>query len=342
MHIVSSLSLSSINLSAIFKTKKEQCLDFSTWIFFRLALLWDAGQRAEYRQFYEIKRLSTAENKPEMTKLFKEKVIALCQKISDESITQHLTRLDPDPLKKGLESQPYFKSTGEEKTLIKAHEVFEMLSMKWEKGLPFNRDRLSEFWPAHQQAIRVENIFHQALALEKGINLTKEALEYCRIYDQYYLHYPLQQKFTNGSFILDLEDTEKNLTKNTKAMPKNPDEIDSFFKYFSQFMKDWSPRIKIGICQRYLYSQLSVRYPEKKLYLITLLRALENDENYHEHSLQTILSKLNEHLQNFNLPECWHEESILKKAEFFMKYPKDIPFVIREPYNHLKSSFKNE
>lgn len=325
--IVESITLPSFNIPIFLRKKNEQFLDFIAWIFFRLSLLWNATQREEYCQFFEIKRLSIAENTPEMIRLFKEKILVLCHKIDDETIIQHLKRLNHGKL--GYHT--YFKSNGDEKACIKAHEVFEMLSMKWEGGVPFDRARFSAFWPAHQQAIRVENIFLQALAFEKNIPLSKNALQYCRIYDEMSLTYLI--KF---SFFLDLEETEKNLTKNIEAMPKHPSEIDSFCDFFSQYMTHWDDRIKIGLCQRYLFSQLFQIYPDKKLYLITLLRALEKDEIYHKYSLEIILDKLNYHLKYFNLPKYWREKSILENDEFFLKKTEYIPFEICESYNSLK------
>ncbi|KAF3361888.1 hypothetical protein PHSC3_001570 [Chlamydiales bacterium STE3] len=323
--------LSFSKLSKFFETKKQKLLDCMTWAFFRLALLWDPRQRKEYRQFFEIKRLSVVENTPEMVRLFKEKILALCKTISDESITQHLKRLNHGE----LGHQLYFNTSGEEKICIKVHEVFEMLSMKWERGIPFDRDRFSAFWPAHKQAIRVENIFLQALALEKKIPLSKEALEYCRIFDDLFLSFPMQI----SSLTLDLEATEKNLTKNIDAMPANPSEIDYFCDFFSQFTNHWSPRFKIGLYQRYLFSRLSRNYSDKKLYLIVLLRALEKREVYHKFPLKTVLSRLKDHLQNFNLPQYWREESIIKETEFFSKDVIYIPAKLRKHYKHLKASF---
>ncbi|KIC73992.1 hypothetical protein DB42_BN00550 [Neochlamydia sp. EPS4] len=328
---INSIKSPSFNVLIFSQTRREKFLDFITWIFFRLSLLWDARQREEYHQFFEIKRLSVAENTPEMTKLFKEKVLALCQKISDESITQHMKRLNHGK----LGYQLYFNTVGDEKACIKAHEVFEMLSMKWERGVPFNRDRFSAFWPAHKQAIRIENIFLQALAFEKKIPLSTDALEYCRIYDDMSLSFPM----SFHSFSLDLESTEKNLTKNIEAMPNDPNEIDDFCDFFSQLLTHWSPRFRIGLCQRYLFSQLSKNYPDKKLYLIILLRALEKDEIYHKYSLETILAKLKVHLQNFNLLEYWREKLIIEDDEFFIRDPICIPFEIHEHYSHLKDSF---
>lgn len=336
---INSITLPCFNVPIFFETKIEEFLDFITWSFLRLSLLWDPMQREEYRQFFEIKRLSITENTPEMSKLFKEKVLVLCEKISDESITQHLKRLNHGE----LGYQPYFNSTGDEKASIKAHEVFEMLSMKWERGVPFDRDRFSTFRPAHEQAIHIENIFLQALAFEKEIPLSKDALEYCRIVDDMQLSYPYSRATGNAensfSCSLNLESTEKNLSKNIEAMPNDPNEIDYFCDFFSQFMNDWSARSRIGLCQRYLFSQLSRNYPEKKLYLITLLRALEQDEIYHKHKLETVLAKLQDHLQNFNLPQYWREESILQNDDFFFENPKYIPVEIYEPYRHLKDSF---
>lgn len=146
---------------------------------------------------------------------------------------------------------------------MKAHEVFEMLSMKWEKGIPFDRDRFSAFWPAHMQAIRIENIFFQALALERGVSLSKKALEYCRIWDDMYLTNPISY----SSSSIDLKGTEENLTKNIAVMPNDPKEIDDFCDFFSQLMTHWSPRNRIGLCQRYLFSKLSGTYPDKNFIL---------------------------------------------------------------------------
>lgn len=328
---INSIKLPSFNGSIFFKIKKEEFLDFITWVFFRLSLLWDARQREEYHQFFEIKRLSVAENTPEMTKLFKDKVLALCQKISDESITQHMKRLNHGK----LGYQLYFNTVGDNQACIKAHEVFEMLSMKWERGVPFNRDRFSAFWPAHKQAIRIENIFLQALAFEKEILLSKDALEYCRIYDDMSLSFPI----SCSSFFLNLERTEQNLTKNIEAMPNDPNEIDDFCDFFSQFLTHWSPRFRIGLCQRYLFSQLFRKYPDKKFDLIILLRALEKDEIYHKYSLETILANLKVHLQNFNLPEYWREKLIIEDDEFFIRDPIYIPFEIHEYYSYLKNRF---
>lgn len=332
------IRLSTARLWNFFEEKHPKVVDGMTWVLFRLTLLWNSKERAEYRQFFKIKRLSTVANTPEMMRLFKEKVLVLCNTISDDMLVQHTKRLNNG---EGVERQPYFLTSGNEKACIKAHEVIEMLSMKWEKGIPLYKDRgLSVFWPAHHQAIRVENIFLQALGLEKKLPLSKAALEYCRICDDDFLTHPIRFS-ADLDPCLDLETTEKNLTKNFEAMPSHPNEIDCYCKFFSQsqFTYQWSPRVRIGLCQRYIFSKLSREYPDKKLYLITLLRALEKDDIYNTHSLEIILSKLQCHLQSFGLPPYWYENSIRKKYHFFVKHAHEIPFEIREYYNKLKDSF---
>jgi hypothetical protein len=317
------------NLSNFLRIKKLQFVDFTTWIFIRISLLWDLKQRKEYRQFYEIKRFSEVNN-PGMYKVFKEKVLSLCNNFSDEEVAQHLRRLNGGK----IDNQPYFNITGDEKACVKAHEVFEMLSMKWESGVPINRDRFSVFWHAHIQAIRVENIFFQALASEKNIILTKKALEYCRFYDDFYLGNPIC--FT--SFSLNLAETEKNLTKNIEQMPKDSDEIENYCVFFSQIMKNWSSRDRKGLLERYLYSNVYKNYPDKKIYIIALLRALEKEDIYTKYSLKKLLKVLKEHLETYSLPRYFREEHIIQDYDFFINDLRYLPFEILDGYKRFKES----
>ena len=325
----SSVSNTGNPVGSFFERFSQKATALTAFVVSRARLLDNSEERKEYTLFYEVKRLSQTDHDSRALQVFKKKVTDLSNLISDAQIASHVKRLSPSGEELG--DQPYFASiNANEKAVIKAHEVFEMLWMKWELGIAFDqRDKFSAFWPAHTQAVCVENLFLMALAREQGIELSKTSLEYCRFVDDFYLNSP----FATG-FSLDLAETEKNLTKNIQKLPKAPEEIDCFCDFFSWLTTRFDYRSKIGLLQRYLYSSLYQLHETKKVYLIVLLRRLEKDQVYHNYPLSKIQTALNIHLQEYGLPHWCSEKSLLDNGDFFYK-DLDLPYSLEKQYQTL-------
>ena len=159
-----SIDIFNENLHAFYYSIKRLC--FYAHTFF------DASEAKEYNLFCKLQLLSTKSILSDHEKeLFVRTTRRINRIFENEIIRRHSIRMNSLG-----RWENYQKFEGEERSLVRLHELSEILFLKWECGKNFDDPVQGDFWHAHTKAIKVENLYMLTKAEEIGIPLTRKYL----------------------------------------------------------------------------------------------------------------------------------------------------------------------
>lgn len=251
----------------------------------------------------------------EEAKEFKVWLSKLEQIHGDELVERHSIRMKAQPV-----WEEYQELDGEEKALQRLHEIIETLALKWKHKKDFDEPLDTyDFWPAHLQAIRVENHYMMLSAHKMGIPLTWNALSYIRLVDELNLH--------TGISIWQEDEVHycvETLTKNQENAP-SMEEMKNFVRYICESgalkKKIGSAKVCTMVWSRYLFTMLYKEYSEAyEKILLFLFWHNELLGNYTKYDPEKILGALRFVLQDLNdLNKESIERDFLAHAENFRR-----------------------
>lgn len=257
---------------------------------FHACALFDASERTEQTVFYTLKALSKKSVLTEQEKdSFVQATARINQLFEDDIIRRHTIRLNNSLT--GWEQ--YQNKRGEEKALIRLHELSEILSFKWDYGRDFDDQTPYHFWEAHKRAIKIENVYMSIKAEKMSIPLTLKALNYIRLVDE--CHLPGIMCIRREE---NLNDAIKNLTKRQDKLPSVV-EMEAFVEFMtkSAILPYSEPSIRNMVWSRYfftvLYQKPHVQTSESYAKMILLLLYFhEKKDTLATTSPQVLLDKI--------------------------------------------------
>ncbi len=181
--------------------------------FFYIRTFVNASERTEYHLFRQLKILSTKTALSDReTAVFMHDAAKLDQRFDDEFIYTHFFRLNDKDSGKEFFASRFIDPN--EKTCVRLHELVEILSLKWDYGRDFDEPGMPDFRPAHEQAIKVENLYLLSKAKEMKIPLSLKTLEYVRLPDE-----AARSDLREFNQEWGIKDVIKRYSKNPKPLP---------------------------------------------------------------------------------------------------------------------------
>lgn len=215
----------------------------------------------------------------------------------------------------------YNSLNGEEKALVRLHELTEILSFKWDCGRDFfDKHVHKDFHYAHGQAVKVENLYMLIKAREMGISLNITTLEYFRLIDETHL--------ITATFVSD-ENQLKNaiaiLKKNHKILPSF-EQMESYVKYMSESgiqANLGKSNIYKMVWTKYFFTILYHKFESNQNYakvILFLLSYYQRNEIFDKHPPQELLERLEKALSEIDIQEIEFQ---------FWNFFKDMEYVSR-------------
>lgn len=300
-------------------------------VVFHARTFWNPEEMDEYKIFLNLK-IAAYDPKIEINAADFEETINKVNKVFNHShIQQHLKRLNSD-------TRLLDRSKGFATELIRLHEIFEMLAMKWDCGISFNEETFCGFWYAHGDAVKLENAYCLLKAQSMGIPLTRKALEYLRFCDEFNLTLPFSfQQDNEYNDQLDHEYAIKTLTKNIEKIP-SVQELEDYIIFIdkSGALNGIQSRYRKMAYHKFIFSKLYTEYPNCQIRLFFLLRMLEIHQTYEKCDLKKILDAAEKFLQK-NMKEYEEKQiaDLCNTSNFFYEDQPFVPNVVQNVFNSL-------